>query len=172
MAKATAYLGELVPMSEDDKYVLVTIYGTRLRTLTFVHIYLLIAVIPATLIGTWRYCSKIRDYSDFYTIAIAGFVTLSIAIMFSALTNYKYRIICFKQDAALGMKQVVHSEIISKQYFPITDQYFVALNDVNYLHHEVDAETYNLIEEGDSIPIYFAPKSRYAFNLRSSFAIM
>ncbi|MCW3123459.1 MAG: hypothetical protein JWQ38_2951 [Flavipsychrobacter sp.] len=82
------------------------------------------------------------------------------------------RILPYKKDANSGIKEKVPYEIIRKEYFPLTDQYYFALDDPNYLHHEVDAVFFSSCNEGDSIFVYRAIRSKFVFEANGRFSIL
>jgi hypothetical protein len=78
----------------------------------------------------------------------------------------------YRRDIASGVKCELRLRVIGKQYFPFTGQYFLRLDDVDYMHHEVERETYEAAGEGSDFVVYIAKHSRYVFNMRARFVIM
>lgn len=158
-----------VPLAEEDHHLLMTIYGARKR--------LLIAAYTAML-PVMAYYSSLSFPSEKEMLVSAdlmiliNFLCIFIPVTIVIIIIYRKRIGCFKQDADGGVKYIIPHLVVNKQYFPITDQYFLGLDDPDYMNHEVDTDTFNSVQEGDTVPIYFARRSRYAFNMNGSFSMM
>jgi hypothetical protein len=153
-----------VPLTADDIYVLETIYWSRLRRFGFVFLFLFVFV-------GFRILPFLLKHDDIQLVS--GSITgLVIFFVLPFYILFRSRIWAYRRDMRAGFKYEVHHQILGKQYFPITGQYFLRLDNVDYLHHEVEPFTYESLEVGGYYPVYFAPYSKYAFNLRAKFTLM
>ncbi len=150
-------------LTADDREVLHTIYQSRLRT--FAAVYGPIALI----VGLYVTPYLIDSDGTGLAVGIAAFLML--ALLPGAFVFFKY-VWAYKRDLRAGYKYVIHQLVIGKQYFPHTDQYFLHLDDVHYLHHEVTRDTYDSIRDGDRYPVFFAAHSRYPFTLNARITMM
>ena len=82
------------------------------------------------------------------------------------------RVYPFRRDIKSGVKEVVPYTIVRKEFFPLTDQYYVALDDPDYMHHEIDEATYNKVNEGDYMYLNRAIHSKYVFEINGRFTIL
>lgn len=101
-----------------------------------------------------------------------GVALLEIPILACGTFIFFKRVNCFRKDINDGYKYPVVYTIVAKQYFPLTNQYFVSFDDPDYLHHEVSESNYQLLNVDDQFPVYMTRYSRYAFNSRGSFTIL
>ena len=146
-------------LTADDRDLLQTIYTTRLRFLT--------AAFAAWMLSTTFYVVLFSHPKGSSEILIA------VAVVFClCASGYVIKIEPFKKDIKNGVKEIVPYTIIRKEYFEYTGQYFVALDDPKYLHHEVDAATYANCSEGDTMAIYRAPRSKFVFEDNGRFTLM
>jgi hypothetical protein len=85
--------------------------------------------------------------------------------LFSAIAVYmnQVRIRSIKRDIVTGVKQKVPYIITCKQYFPMTNQYFIWTDKIDKPNHEVDEATHHNCVVGDTVYIYMAPKSKLLF---------
>ncbi len=151
------------PLLEDDRQVLDMIFQSRIRTFVVVFgiftAYVLYKALPYLLS---------HDMTQF-SAGICAFVLIIIA---PGLLVFFLRIWPYRRDLQAGFKFVVYEQVIDKKYFPITGQYFLSLEDVNYMHHEVEESVWLSVNIGDRYPVYFAAHSHYAFNLRGRITMM
>jgi hypothetical protein len=169
-------------LNEDEKSLLIEIYKTRQRFfISSILILLFFAVLTSyrnmddkTFVrhGTNKYNSAGDYMLSSIQIFILGVSLLGSIILLFAASVYKKRIVCFKKDLHDGYKYAIYKTILAREYFPMTDQYFVRLDDPKYTHHEIDAAIYNNVREGDLFPVYFAMHSHYAFNRGGTFTIL
>jgi hypothetical protein len=70
------------------------------------------------------------------------------------------------------MKEAVFYKVVQREMFPVTQQYFIGLNNPKYLFHEVGPEVWARVSVGDDFPIYRASYSKYVFNKKGKYRIM
>lgn len=163
-------------MNEEELQLLRDIYKTRRHLFAGAFFFLILAgIVYGQRIdrGNYRYG---QDKSDITLtrseMKIAGILWLEIPVCtFGAFVFFK-RIRPFQKDIADGRKYRIYHAVTFKQYFPLTNQYFISLNDADYMHHEVDKVVYEQVNEGDAFPVYFTRYAHYAFNKNGSFTIM
>lgn len=84
-----------------------------------------------------------------------------LAVLYRSAALYFGGILPYKMDAEAGMKQPIPFTILTKEYFPITDQYFFRFTNDPDAHFEVNEDTYNKFEEGDITWMYRAIHSQH-----------
>ncbi len=94
----------------------------------------------------------------FINILLALGITVSACAFIS-----NYMIDAYKQDASCGMKFEVPLTIVSKEYFPVTGQYFFRLQNNPEKLYEVDQADYNKYEEGGTISMNQGINSGHIF---------
>ncbi len=160
---------EQVPLTTDERDMLLSVYQTRLRFMFLVYIIFFSKVLLLSFTGImfadgpflpWLMTAMIR--SSF----------IDVILIISALYFLFVRILPFRYDARCGMKEKVSYTVVGKEYFPLTNQYYFALDHTEYLHHEVDEDTYNKCSEGDTIYLYRGIRSKYVFELNGRFSIV
>lgn len=151
-------------LSEDDLFVLRVIFNARLRT------WLVVFSVLFAFIAYLAYPYLFYSH-DSYQIAgsIAG---ICVFVLFPAAIFFWKKVWVYRQDLKADFKYVVQEQIVRKQYFVYTDQYFLSLSDPDYLHHEVTKEDFEKWEVGDHYPVCFAAHSHYPFTLRSRITMM
>ena len=82
------------------------------------------------------------------------------------------KVLPFRKDIRCGVKEKVPYQIIRKEYFPLTNEYYVALDDPDYMHHKLDEATYSQVNEGDNMYLYRAIYSKYVFEINGRYTIM
>lgn len=164
---------EWVPLSEDEKSWLMTAYSTKLRYLRFAFIG---TVIILTLVSFSGFGFFLQAFIN--DIFLGGretwlvdqhflsgwWIKLIISMALSFIVcwlSYYNTIRPFKLDAQLGVKQKVPFKVIRKEYFPVTDQYFIALD--NGRRFETDNDGFNGAVEGEKIFLFRTMKSKYIF---------
>jgi hypothetical protein len=156
----------MVSLTPDDVFVLETIYGVRLRI--FIAVFGCVALFAGVM--AWPMLRSLfynRDMESAVTIGVLfAFFILPFVVLFWR------RIWTLKRDIRSGLKYEIWLRVIGKKHFPLTGQYFLSLDDVDYMHHEVEPQAYASVEVGNYYPVYFARHSRYAFNLRARFTGM
>lgn len=83
-------------------------------------------------------------------------VRVAISIVISVIAvcyTYYFEITPFGKDAESGIKQLIPFIITDKEYYPVTDQYFVRVKGVRNKMFRVSAEVYSTLQEGDSMRI-------------------
>jgi len=174
---------EKVPLTKEEQETLLEVYHVRRRILGVVYFFLLVtALFYAQKIDVYdRYTGKLssrwEDTADGKFISRLGmkllnFTFLGGAIAATGVFFWFKRVYPLKKDADSGVKEKVPFLITRKEYFPLTGQFYVALDDPDYLHHEIDEETYYNCVEGGYIYIYRAAKSKFVFEENGRFTIM
>ena len=192
MAIQQSYLQ--VPLTDDDKDMLQTIYSARIRLFLITYTVLFIM---ALICG---YCIDSRDrrhldkfsmyeYNKTHGITkwedtnedkgisrmqmrIISISFLESVVIATGIVVFLRRIQPFKADLKLGMKAKVPYVIVRKEYFPLTNQCYVGFDDPSYLHHEIDQDTFSQVNEGDVMYIYRGIKSKYTFEENGKFSLM
>ncbi|WP_276132957.1 hypothetical protein [Polluticoccus soli] len=178
-----------VPLTEEERYHLQTIYGTRMRNFGGVALFLMMMGLYGSIMGFGKSSSSHRSHrtgSEYkaYDYEIAGVVLtkeqtgfliaglMQVVILGSCARIFFRRVLPFKKDLRLGEKEVVSYTIVKKRYFEHTGQCFFSLNDPNYLHHEVDTDVYNSMNEGDTVNVYRGVYSKYVFQKDARFSFI
>ncbi len=165
-----------VPLNDDEKNLLLTIYRARLRMASVFYLVMLgiIMFYSITKVGSnrtnWNEKEDARLVSKVQMMLI-GMAFLGIPTTCAGLYYFSKKVIPYRTDARNGLKNKVPYEIKRKEYFPLTDQYYFGLDDPLYLHHEVDAVLFQSCNEGDCIYLYRAPVSGYTFEMNGRFTI-
>lgn len=94
---------------------------------------------------------------DLGLVLLAGVITCVLA--------YYYWALPFRQDAVAGVKNRVGFKVLDKNYYPLTDQYFVKPDNRMDKYYEVSATIYNSCEVNGVLYMEQAPRSGYIFNL-------
>lgn len=172
-----------VPLTVEDREQLNYIYSKRLNL--FIAVY--IVLIPFALLCSLRIDRKPRGSDkvirwnkresgdglvDRQGMILINALFLETPLILVGYRIFRRRVYSFKQDVRGGVKECVYYEVIRKQHFETTGQYFLSFNDPAYMHHEVTPETYNLFNTGDTACVFRAPRSRYVFNAKGSFSLM
>jgi hypothetical protein len=174
---------EHIPLTEDEYGLLIHIYQKRLRLFIATYLFLLaVAFLSALSINgkkpRYNYKSDGYRYNEretglshmqMYAITISLLEGLVIS---TAIFVYRRRIGPLRKDAKNGVKETIYYPITQKQNFSQTGQYFIGTNHPDYLFHEVDYETWQQVNVGDSFAVYRAPLSKYVFNGKGSYTIM
>lgn len=155
---------ESVALTDDDLLVLNVIYQSRIRTFLFVFVTLFLLALVS--VGQFIF------YPENAILVCSSVFGLLIFVIIPGIIVFRKRVLVYRQDIRAGFKLKIYEQVIDKQYFPTTDQYFLSLNNADYLHHEVEAEVYALTSIGDRYPVYFAAQSQYPFTLRSRITMM
>lgn len=181
-----------IPLTEEEKFHLQTIYGTRLRNFWGVALFLIMMGLYGSLAGFGNGGSggrshrghraraeyKAYDYEIAGTaltreqtgLLLAGLIQL--VVIGSCVRIFFRRVLPFKKDLHLGEKEVVSYTIVKKRYFEHTGQCFFSLNDPNYMHHEVDGDVFNSMNEGDTVQVYRGVFSKYVFQKDARFSFI
>lgn len=172
-------------LSPDERAVLKTIFRQRLRLFLLVFgVVLLIAFLAASTIDSpasrfsgsnHRHIYK-PDDSNFHIsrkmMHVISFCFLGGIVLIVFISIFRKRVWCFYKDLRYNNKEVIYYEVMRKQRFEHTNQFFLGLNDPDYLFHEVDEQTWLQVQAGDAFPVYRAPFSKYAFHLHGKYTIM
>ncbi len=159
---------EKVPLTGEEKNLLLSIYQTRLRFFFIAYLFL-VAMIVFQLIRVFG-----ADLMRIKLTEIIGITLLMDGIpLFVIFSTGFYvlfkRILPYKRDAKSGMKDKLPYLVTRKEYFYLTGQFFVALDDPDYLHHQIDEETYHNLWEGCTIYLYRGTRSKYVFEENGRF---
>jgi hypothetical protein len=179
------------PLTDEERYHLQTIYGTRQRNFWGVVLFLIMMGLYGSLLGFGNGGSgrsyhghRARPEYKAYDYEIAGVVLtreetglliaglIQVVVIGSCARIFFRRVLPFKKDLRLGMKEVVSYTIVRKRYFEHTGQCFFSLNDPNYMHHEVDADTYGACAIGDTVHVYRGVYSKYVFHKDGKFSFI
>jgi hypothetical protein len=150
---------EKVPLMDDEKKLLLLIYGKRKLVLFMGYSVLIFLAMIFSPKG------------DAIGARIVTLLTLQSAIIGTGIYLYFKNVRTFRKDAESGMKDKVPYTVIRREYFEFTDQYYIALDHPNYLHHEIDQDMYYNVREGDCIYLYRATRSKYVFERNGRFFI-
>jgi len=117
-----------VPLTVDDRLILETIYHSRLRTFSVVF-----AVMSLVLF--WKGGAYLMQLGSASMNGLIGWTVLVMLLLCPALIVYFRSIRPYGRDLRAGFKYSVDEAVTGKSYFPHTGQYFIALDDVQYMHH-------------------------------------
>ncbi len=156
------------PMLVEEIELIKAIFVTRLR---FFLLSFLIVFVVEVASFSWL-ITRIADAQYHNGGAMWFVVIISVLLLFVAFGSFMRGVYPYYQDYKTGIKEGIPFVITFKVFFPLTNQYFISLNDPAYLHYEVTEAIYNDCWDGDDVVIYRAPKSKYMFNLRDSFGLM
>lgn len=173
-----------IPLSEDEKDLLLTIYQTRVRL--FFTVYIILTAF-ALAYGFYYVDSrnsktgKVYEYweknDDARFVSRTGMWMINfsfIELMLSVpgiFIVYK-SILPFRKDIKSGMKDVVPYTIREKRYFALVDKYYFMLHDPHYPSHETDRDTFGAYEAEEVIDMYRARYSRYVFEVNDKFRLL
>jgi hypothetical protein len=167
-----------VPLTEEEQHHLMTVYNTRLPFFALVFGIFILAGIYFSL------AAYTNDDVDPYDYEVFGYVLmgedlflfvlllLESMIFFIGIKVFLKNIYAYKKDALCGRKEVALKTVTDKKYFPNTNQYYISFNDPNYMHHEVDADTFYSLHVGDTVPIYRGVYSKHVFQKDARFTFM
>jgi len=163
-------LTQSTPLTTEEQNLLHDIYKTRLRYMIgfLSGAYMLIMQVNIGRIIKPFVSSSFADSIADYAVI---FCWLLVTTIFFGWIFYK-RVNPFRKDYKQGVKVTVIYTIVRKTYFPYTNQYFIELNDPDYMHHEVDEAFYNNCSDGDTAYLYMAPCSKYIFEKNGRFTII
>jgi hypothetical protein len=166
---------QIVPLTADEKVLLMAIYQRHYKYLWtgFLISTFILSFISFTPFGLKVYAvidDLVFDGKNTWMINenyLAGwYYKIGIAALISGILgvlSYYTSVLPYRLDVDSGTKLKVPYLVDKKEYFPITGQYFVLLQGIEG-HYEVDAETYNKAEPGNTIYTSEAAKSKYIFS--------
>jgi hypothetical protein len=154
----------LVPMNEEDKFLIQTIYGTRLRYYVWGYVMLVFVVLLQALMVLGKGAPIIE-----YVFVVSPYIVF---LSILAIVIFRLRIYPLWMDMRSGMKEKLTYTVVRKSHFPITNQYYVSFDDPRYMHYEVDADFFYAISEGDTIPVYRGKYSKLVFEKNGRFSIV
>jgi hypothetical protein len=165
-------------LTQEEKDHLLHIFNTRRNYFVIAFIALFILPFFRTplfgMVVDSEHVYKVKDYDgltnrqEMYIV----FLALELPIVATGCIVYFRSIRPFSLDVRQGVKEVVPYQVINKQYFGYTGQYFISFSDPTYMHHEVDHEFYNRCQIGDTAFIFRAPRSGYVFTANGRFTML
>ena len=177
---------ELVKQQPDETALLQTIYNKRFTFI--ISVYIALIVMAGRLVSPGLFTNVVGqqdpvEYQRIHTtdkdLGISPFQMVLLATLYIegpiVITFFVFfftKVYTFRKDIKSGLKEKVPYVIQRKEYFPLTSQYFVALDDADYMHHEIDVDTYNQVSEGDYIYLYRTIYSKYVFENNGRFTIL
>jgi len=166
-----------IPLSPDEKDLLHAIFVTRLRVLVSGFLLLESLFFVITLRMSFRRY-KVDQYDLWdsqhirhWTAIVFGGMLCLFFIIYCACIFFK-RVYPFYKDHKCGEKEIVPYLITRKEYFPITNQYFIGFDDPKYRFHQVDRDFYNKCYEGGTAYLYRAEHSKYVFENNGRFTLL
>ncbi len=172
---------ETVPLTDDEKEWLLYIYTKKKKNLkilfggnflglifvTFTRIgYIISIVISSVFTG-----GRAQNYLPFSWWYLKLAVDLALAALFTRLA-YQNSMLPYKLDAESGVKRRAGFTITRKQFFPVTDQYFVWLKGGPRNNYEVARDKFDNCEEGGLLYMDQAIKSKYIFSEDDQFKVL
>ena len=176
---------EAVPLTKEETDHLQVIYTQRFRVFCAGYSFLVGYGLYNTL---GRYSTLTReqlseragesiDY-EVFDYAITRFDMFYILLFFfggliviSGIITFYKKVYPFKKDIRSGKKEIVGYKIVNKLYFGTTKEYFLSFSDPRYLHHEVDAETYDSFNIGDEVKVHRGMYSKPVFEKDGRFTL-
>jgi hypothetical protein len=174
---------EQAPLTADEKDMLLTVYDQR-RRLIFVVYTIFFALIFALSgridirarysngVVRWEENNEDAKYVSRFWMKMINFAFLETIVMSTGVYFWMKRVRPLKKDADMGVKEGVPYEIVKKEYFAVSGQYFFDIDDPAYLHHEVDEDTYNKLNEGDYFYIFRGVHSKFVFEENGRYTIL
>ena len=158
------------PLTHDERNYLQLIYNNRLRI--FAPVFLLLIFTAICFAVSHAGSNHDKDPLPPVEQAAVNFLFLGGPIMLAAVIIFRRRINCYRIDIKNGLKEMVPFEILEKEYFPYTGQYYFRIDDPDNMHFEVDEEMYASYSKGDLIYIARAPRSKQTFEHGGRFSLM
>lgn len=174
---------EKVPLTTDEKDLLLTVFSKRRTFLFFVYILLVVIALMYSTHGVdirspytgkvvrWEEQDDAKAVPRFW-MWIINLTWLEGIVISTGIYFYMKRVHPFRYDANSGVREKVPYTIVRKEFFPLTNQYYVALDDPNYLHHQITEDEYYNCTEGGTIYIYRAVKSKFVFEEDGRYSIL
>lgn len=174
---------EKVPLTDDEKDMLLMVYHKRRKFLFTVYAVLISLAFFYSYRGIdtrSRYSGKVTrweekddaKYISRFGMWMINLSFLELIVIGTGTVFWFKRVYPLKHDADSGLKEKVPYMIMRKEYFPLTNQFYVALDDPDYLHHEIDEDTYYSCAEGGFIYVYRGAKSKFVFEDNGRFTIL
>ncbi len=161
---------DLVPLTADEQSSLLFIFKKRRRFLAIVYILMFMVAFVLALsyfgMDTLRNYYVPKDdtkYPPTLWLRIMDLAAVTIILLASGIYFYINHVLTYKRDARSGVKERVAYTITRKEYFPLTDQYFVSFDDPDYSYHETDRDTWYHCNEGGYFFIHRAKRSKFVF---------
>ena len=169
----------IVPLTDDEKNHLMTIYGARLRHYFWAYFFMFMTPLmmmrhmwddfdapthyERSEAPIFRHTLTTFEYK-FYSVLFA-----EMPIILSGIYFYYRRVRPFKKDAESGVKEITTHLVTNKIYAEHTGQCYLTLATPGYIYHEVDANLYGSIAIGDQLQLYRAVRSKYIFGRNGKF---
>jgi len=175
---------EQVPLSADEKDLLLTVYVQRKRLLLYVYVFLfgLIFFMSGYGIDTrsrytgrvsrWEENNDDAKYVSRFGMRMINLTFLETIVLSTGIYFWMKRARPLKRDADMGVKEKIPYEIINKEYFAVSGQYFFDTSDPAYLRHEVDEDTYYKLNEGDYFYVYRGVHSKFVFEENGRYTLL
>jgi hypothetical protein len=174
---------EKIPLTADEKSMLLDLYDSRRRFLFVVYIILFVVALGCSQridsrsryswqIHHWEENNPDTQFISRFGMRIVSFCFLETVVLGSGVFFFVTRAYRLKKDADSGMKEKVPYKILQKQYYSVSEQYFFDIDNPALLHHEVDKDTYNKLNEGDYFYIYRGEKSKFIFEESGKYTIL
>jgi len=170
-----------VPLTDDDRDLLLMVFRKRRKLLlsAFAILMFMAALCSRKIDHSSQYTGNIIrwDGKDAYNLSRLGMKLinlcfLEILLIIPCVYFWVKRVYPLKRDADSGVKEMVPYMILRKEYFPLTNQYYVALDDPKYLHHEMDEESYRQCFEGGFIYVYRGITSGFVFEESGKYFVL
>ena len=163
-----------VPLNEEERDLLLEVYKKRARSYAAGYSFFLIASLFLHVRGMNSIFYYLDDLDHYWAMKnkdglsmgllwVIKVVEIQCMFLIPASILFYRNVFPLKKDAASGEKERIPYIITRKEYFEYTGQYYFALDDPFYLHHEVEPEVYNSYSEGDVYYVYKGIYSKFAF---------
>lgn len=168
---------EQAKLTDDEKDMLLTIFNKRRRFLMAAYSGM-IAVAFAVSFLSINARNLGAEWAEKHSPGVEGIkwmgnlIFLEFVVVGSGVYFYVKRVLPFKRDAESGIKEIVPHEIMQREYFPLSGQYFFRFDEPGHLHHEVDEETYFNYVEGQTFNVFRGIKSGFVLNGDGKYAIL
>ena len=174
---------EKVPLTADEKDLLLTIYDGRRRLLLIVYVILISMAFAfsqridyrarySSAVNYWQNNNDDAKFVSRFGMKVLNFCFLESMVIGTGLFFLFKRVLPLKKDADSGVKEKVPYEILKKEYYAVNERYYFAINDPALLHFEVDWDAYHSLNEGDDFYIYRGTKSRFVFENSGKYTIL
>lgn len=172
--------GEKLPLTADESDLLRLIYRTRLKIFLPVYAFLLLIAFRSGMaidggrdrLGhRYVYNAKETGLSriQMYCITIP---CMELFVLGTGIVFFRKRIWTVWKDYKNNIKEVIYYTVTQKEFFENTRQYFIGLNNPDFLFQEVSFDVWNETKVGENFGMFRAPISKYTFNFNDKYTIM
>jgi hypothetical protein len=174
-----------IPLTEIEKDHLRQMFKIRLRVFcagyAFITGFILKTVLPYAQMNQndlRRPAGKPGDYEVLGHLITREDMFYILLVVFGGFTFttgaalFIKRIYYLRKDLKYGRKEAIVFTITNKLFFEYTNQFFLSLDNPNYLHHEVDHDFFNRCNIGDKVALYRTKFSRIIFDKDLRFTLM